>query len=368
MEKLVKDLLHNRKTDETAYLQELYQKPGKEKNNGPTYPYLKPNVWHMADLLFLPVDRGFAYALVVADVGTRYVDMEPMKDKKSENVIKAMEKIWNRRGGRLKKPMRLSIDQGKEFKGPFIRMLENEGIEVKLAKPGRSRMLSIVERKNQTIGTLVHKLIVRDESVTGSASSAWVKYIRVIVEAINEVVEERQSEMKPIEMDVAPKMTGEILDEGTKVRAVLDKPYRASAGELAGVESVAKGSKVAGRFRSGDIRFDPVVREVEVVMMKPGQPIMYMLNDVKKKGGVEYVGYTKDQLQVVKHSPVVEKSVVAEERYEFEKILDKRKVDGEIWYLIKWKGVAKKNSTWEKRKDIYKDLKMAITRYDKKNP
>ena len=68
-----------------------------------------------ADLLFLPKDEGYRYALVVVDVATRAMDAEPLKEKKTEAVLQAFRKIYARKY--LKWPTKfLQVDSGSEFK------------------------------------------------------------------------------------------------------------------------------------------------------------------------------------------------------------------------------------------------------------
>ena len=45
-----------------------------------------------------------------------------------------------------------------------------------------------------------------------------------------------------------------------------------------------------------------------------------------------------------------------EEEYEVENILDSEERDGEVKYLVKWKGFADEANSWEKRKDISTEL------------
>ena len=59
----------------------------------------KPNKIHQADLLFLPYDvirkKTYKYALVVADIASRYKDTEALTSKESsDGVAKAFKKIY----------------------------------------------------------------------------------------------------------------------------------------------------------------------------------------------------------------------------------------------------------------------------------
>ena len=77
----------------------LYKRPQRDKGaNAPSYnnTYSK-DVDHQADLLFLPNDNGYRYALVVTDLATRLSDAEPLKSKDTHKVAKGFERIYNRK-------------------------------------------------------------------------------------------------------------------------------------------------------------------------------------------------------------------------------------------------------------------------------
>lgn len=56
------------------------------------------------------------------------------------------------------------------------------------------------------------------------------------------------------------------------------------------------GEKQIGKFRSGDIRFDPKVRIIKRILLKSNKSSMYLLDELN---GVEKVVYTKNELQVI---------------------------------------------------------------------
>jgi len=66
----------------------LMRRPMKDtKLNAPMIdPSILQHSTHQADLLFLPHDRGYKYALVVVDLGSRLVDAAPLKSKKADEV------------------------------------------------------------------------------------------------------------------------------------------------------------------------------------------------------------------------------------------------------------------------------------------
>jgi len=97
----------NKKEDvENELLRNLYLVPKKDK--GPNMPHFDnsiPDYTHQADLLFLPTDDGYHYALVVVDAATRKTDSEPLKNKTAADVLDAFKKIYAR--GILKFPKQL---------------------------------------------------------------------------------------------------------------------------------------------------------------------------------------------------------------------------------------------------------------------
>jgi hypothetical protein len=81
--KLKNELLYN-----------LYKKPEKEKGQDmPRFQAYSPDAVHQADLLFLPHDKNYKYALNVVDIATRLMDSEPLKEKTSEAVLDAFKKF-----------------------------------------------------------------------------------------------------------------------------------------------------------------------------------------------------------------------------------------------------------------------------------
>src|ERR1700733_12883281 len=84
----------DRKTENVT--DKLLEVPKKDnKTNMPHFERIGPNIAQQADLLFLPDDNGYKYALVVADIGGhRLCDAEPLKNKDQQSVLKAFKAIY----------------------------------------------------------------------------------------------------------------------------------------------------------------------------------------------------------------------------------------------------------------------------------
>ena len=143
--------------DKNSELYQLYKKPLKEKGvDIPTIQVFKPNFEHQADLLYLPHDKEYKYALVVADSHNKKMDAEPIKSKvQGDNeILNAFKKIYSR--GILKFPKILKMDNGTEFKAVNLQnYLLNNDVIIKYGVPGRHRQQTIAETANNKIGSVV---------------------------------------------------------------------------------------------------------------------------------------------------------------------------------------------------------------------
>lgn len=333
----------------------LLKKPKKDsKMNTPTTQVSIPNFSQQADLLYLPNDKGFKYALVVVDLGNGATDAVPLKTKQPEEILTGFKTIYKR--GLLNKPVQLELDNGSEFMGAFKKWAVNNEINLWYKKPGRHRQQAVVERTNQIIGDALHKRMIAEEILTKKHAVAWVSVLPKVIDDMNK----SRSFRRPRKIVENPVCSGDscvLLDEGTKVRTRLDNPI-----------DIVTNKTIPGRFRSADIKWDPTVRTIVSVIIKPGQPPLYLLNSLDKSSEYESIGYTKNQLQVIPEDeqlPSDDVIVGDDEYYIPERILDKTKKNGKIYYLIKWKGYHKDESTWESRAKFMEDQPVMVRKYER---
>ncbi len=133
-----------------------------------------------------------------------------------------------------------------------------------------------------------------------------------------------------------------MLPMGTSVRVALDNPVTLS------------GEKLSGRFRAGDIRWELKPRTVENILMRPNQPIYYIVS------GITSTVYTRDKLQVVKETEVKPKQT----KWIVEKIVGKKKQGRTIYYRVKWQGYDSSQDTWEPRENLMEDVPAMVQEYE----
>ena len=126
---------------------------------------------HQVDMLFLPDDNGYKYALVAVELATFHMDAEPLKQKDSETAKKALLKMYKIKY--LNLPKRIEVDDGTEFKATFKHYFDRI-IKVRTKKPGRHRQQSVVECMNHIIGKILNRIMLTEEIHTDQVSTEWV--------------------------------------------------------------------------------------------------------------------------------------------------------------------------------------------------
>jgi hypothetical protein len=267
------------------------------------------------DTLYFANDNGFKYILVIVDVATRLCDAQPMKTRDAKTTVKALEKIFKR--GIVKRPKRLEVDQGTEFKGDFDKHFK-KFFKILRKEAGRHRQQSVVETKNQQIGKILNARMTAEEINNDATSRNWVDILPKVVKLLNKHYSHKAEPADPTLPIKTDKLSRDILDIGTKVRIQLDNPV-----------SYVDGDKLHGKFRTGDIRFTKNVGIITRFYLRPGQPVMYQVNDNKN------VAYTRPQLQVVT-ADEVKPSTKAQKVFYAQEIVSKRVVKGVTYYKVRF--------------------------------
>ena len=257
-----------------------------------TYARIKdstPNNTHQADLLYLPEDGGYKFALCAVDVASRYKEAEPLKTRTSKAVVNAMNKIYRR--SPLRPPKMLMIDKGSEFKGDLAAHMQAIGVQIIYAEPGNHKAQGIVERFNRTLGERLFspQYAVELKNATGKNKDApapipsskylretkWVKNLKPIIAELNESVTHLTG--------IPPKdaIKREIVNAAPSVKPAPGRPI--------GVEepAIEMGVQVRYLYRDGELEggtrgaTDPIwsvnICEISKVHREADQPLQYTI-------------------------------------------------------------------------------------------
>ena len=246
-------------------------------------------------MLFLPHDtvrrKTFKYALVVVDVASRYKDAEPLTSNESSEVAKSFEKIYSRK---LKWPVRIIIDPGKEFMGHVTSLMKRHNVVIQRKEAGNHRAQAFVERANRTLSERLFSFQYGKEmsSDDNERSREWVERLPAVLRSMNNEVTR-----------LTGKEPQEVLKSKTRFRLrLLKKKYNRPVGfDEVRLSPFAKVRYLfaPGEYEGGERRraTDPVwsleIFELSHSKVSPDQPVIYYLSGGPKRS------FVREELQVV---------------------------------------------------------------------
>lgn len=250
----------------------------------------KPNAVHQMDLLYMPHYKyGYKYILTVIDTASRYKAGQPLKNKTSADVVKALEKIYDTT--KLKYPERVNIDKGSEFKKDVLDFFKKHDVKVNVSDTAFHKATAMVERFNKTLAERLFKQIHHKEITTNKVIKKWDDILQPTIDQLNNEVTS-YIKMKPIdaiELDyVKQKDHKDIIpieDEfevGDKVRYKLanDKIHDISSSSFVNGEVVDLKVK-HGKRRATDPSYSIKIHTIESIKEKHGMQPLYYLNGIK---------------------------------------------------------------------------------------
>nr|CAG8597061.1 15710_t:CDS:2 [Entrophospora candida] len=221
--------------------------------------------------------------------------------------------------GIVKPPtFRLNTDNGTEFKNYLVQdfFINDVGILMKLGFPGKHQQQCFAEKANQALMEPLTERMTAQEMKTGIISVKWSEDYPIVLEALRK---KWKHDPLPIPEGL-PKISekDKLLLEGTRVQVMLFEPMS------------VLGQKLHGKFRTGDIRWDPKIRIIKKLMLTPGQPPTYLVDGPQGKLGISCCTYIRKQLQVV----------LDNENPPPDSVIRKKQ------YLVKWQHYSENESTW----------------------
>ena len=192
----------------------------------------------------------------------------------------------------MKWPQLLQVDPGREFMGAVTKVMENNKNAIRSGRTEIHRDQSIVERFNRTLAERLfgyQNAVEMNMKNSNQRSTEWVKRLPEVVSALNNEV---------------TRLVGKKTAEAIKEKSVSSKPatpYSRPVGFnekklplQVNVRYLYQPSELEGR---GKRATDPIwslkVYNIEKVVTKPKEPVMYYLLDGPKRG------FVREELVVV---------------------------------------------------------------------
>jgi len=146
----------------------------KHRTNKPILANYPNEIW-CCDLIDMTTvyqnNKGFQFIFSVIDVFSRYIFLEPSKNRDSTSISKCLDKIIRREGI---KPKYIICDNGSEFEGDFEAYCKEHDITIRRNRAYSPQSNGIVERSNQEIRKLLRSIMLDNESTN------WVDNLRKV--------------------------------------------------------------------------------------------------------------------------------------------------------------------------------------------
>ena len=275
---------------------------------------------------------GYKYLLIVIDIFSRYAWAEPIKDKTSQEIIKAFKKILKE--GR--KPRRVRSDAAKDFTSNAFRdFLESEGIFQMITHS--EKQANYVERFIQTLKSKLFRYMVERNSP---------RYVDILPKVVDSYNRTFHTGIRSEPINVTKKNEKELwwqmywpeepYDKKLKKRKLKGVDYKFNIGDR------VRTSYVRNPFqRAYSSRWTAEIFKVTRRYMRQGQPI-YKLVDWYDDP-LEGTFYQKE-LQKVESTD--------KDTFKIEKVLKYRGKGKKKEAYIKWLGWPKKFNSWISASDI----------------
>ena len=253
--------------------------------------------------------------LNVIDVFSKFAWSVPLKDKKGDTVTEAFKLIVKESKSI---PKHLWVDQGKEFYNKNMNEWLKEN-NINMYSTFGDHKSAVVERFNRTIK---EKMWVR---FTAENTRNWIEMLDRLMKGYNNTFHTTIG-MSPI--NARKKINYELALQNT-----LDKTNNISKKKAQfKIDDKVRISRIKGLFEKGYLpNWSEEVFTIHKV--KNTVPNTYILSD--SSGEILEGGFYENELQKTN-----------QELYRIEKVLQRKKIDGVEYALVKWSGYDKKHNQW----------------------
>jgi hypothetical protein len=256
------------------------------------------NAVMMIDILMLPTAQfGFKYLLVATDIITRAFDIQPMKNKDADTVLKAFKTMTSRKYIKVPEYYLIS-DKGSEFKGEFDKYLYDHNIFHKETEKGRHSQLANVDSLIAVLGRIFTAYMNKKEAETGKVSKNWTEIVDIVRDKLNEIRTVKDKDLEEKEVPLVETTVSKVVKKGKKeiIEREFKKP-KFKVGQnvyrlLENPENML--SKVQyGKMREGDVRIEREPRKIVQLVYMNGQGpfVRYILE------GIPNVSYEESELR-----------------------------------------------------------------------
>lgn len=285
------------------------------------------DLWE-ADLIELrnlkSYNDGYSYLLVIIDVLSKYAWVEPLRDKTSNSVMKAFQRVLSRSNGRA--PVYLQSDKGKEFIGrPLQKLLEESDIRFRVARNPDVKA-AIVERFNRTLKERMWRYF------THKNTRRYIDDLQNIVNAYNHT-RHSSTRMQPY---VVTRENARIARENItrRWRDIVEAKRRKAKYRVGDLVRISRAKVV---FEKGyEARWSEEIFRIHRVL-DWRKPRVYELSDLAGEV-IDGIFYEQELARVEKN--------LQEEEFIVERVIRSRGRGNNKQVLVSWRGYPSKFDSW----------------------
>jgi hypothetical protein len=271
-------------------------------------------------------NRGFKYLLVCIDTLSRQLFVEPVKSKRSEDMISAFENVFTRS---KYVPWKLLTDQGLEFTAKKVQeYFKGKDMEHFSMLTSPRFHAGMAERANRTIKERLYRYF------TERRTQRWIDVIQDIARAINHSQNSSIGGMRPVDVTFE---NAERVRQQVEESARAKRPRRPAKFHVGDHVRIEKHKHVFQKGYTG--RFTDEIFTVAEVHTERS-PVVYRIQD---EDGELIKGwfYTSDLCRV--HKSAEEHS---RQLHDIDRIIRKQRRDGADYVYVKWKGFGPRYNSW----------------------
>jgi len=269
---------------------------------------------------------GYSYILVIIDVLSKFVWVEPLQDKTSAYVTKAFQRILTRSKGRV--PVYLQTDKGKEFVGRALqKFLEENDIRFRVTRNPDIKA-AIVERFNRTLKERMWRYF------THKNTRRYIDVLQDIVHAYNHT-RHSSTRMQPTVVTrenarIARENIARRWKDDNKIKRRMQKA-KYHVGDLVRI------SRAKGIFEKGyEANWSEEIFRIHRVL-KWRNPLVYELSDLAGEI-IDGIFYEQELGRVDKN--------LQEEEFIVDRVIKSRGRGANKQLLVSWRGYPSKFDSW----------------------
>lgn len=228
--------------------------------------------YYQMDLMTLVPFNKMNYVLCIVNMRNKLTDVEALRTKSADEVLKAFKKILDRKIIHPE-PKLIFMDNGKEFDNKYFKdFLISKNIQFRFTRAGQHRQNAIVENTNRNYKRLLLLYLSSISIKNKKYKNDWISVLFDVRDEINKFNKERY----PKKIEYFPTETNfkgnkPKFEIGQEVKHALDQP------RFLFTEQKLHGDY----FRPGDRRFSSYKMPIENIILDPvSNQIRYKLKNI----------------------------------------------------------------------------------------